>query len=64
MLLAGVLLFAHGCHGEDHDDELGIGFFDQMRPRPAQRSLDKTIGARSVSEGKRSLADASGSDGP
>jgi hypothetical protein len=24
LLLAAVLIFCHGCHTEDHDDELGV----------------------------------------
>ncbi len=47
-LLAGYLLFCHGCHG-DEDNELFV--------------RRRVVRARSVSEGlKMSLADATGSD--
>lgn len=39
LLLVGYLIFCHGCHGEDIDDELSV---PQLRNRPLKSTEEST----------------------
>jgi hypothetical protein len=47
LLLAGYLVFCHGCHGEDVDDELGIvPHRKAMRKTTKEMSFPPRVSAR------------------
>jgi hypothetical protein len=51
LLLCGQLIFCHGCHGEDVDDELCVP------PHPPENSKSETVGEFSASDFEFRISD-------